>query len=149
MNLSELFNMQESFNENVSKNEVFQEHEMKYKKILALQIKIAEIASETNCYKYCKVNSNFDSTVLLNKYTDCLHFIISIGLDHGYRADEVIPKSTDLNLTTQFENLYIDINDFVVCSSMDHYITLIEDYICLGTALKFAEKEILSSARLS
>jgi hypothetical protein len=31
---------------------------------------------------------------------------------------------------------------------MDHYTTLLEDYMCLGFALKFDEKEILSAAKL-
>ncbi|MGE5628437.1 MAG: dUTP diphosphatase [Solirubrobacterales bacterium] len=143
MKLSELFNMQDSFNKNVLKNKANHEHEIKYEKILALQVKIAEMANETNCFKYCNLQKNYDKNVLIKKYVDCLHFIISLGLDNKFTPDEIEFKKSTLNLTSQFENLYIDINDFVVCSSYDHYITLIEDYLSLGSSFGFSEREIL------
>ena len=148
MKLSELFNMQDSFNRNVLKNEVIYEHEIRYEKILALQVKIAEIANETNCFKYCNLKNNYEKSSLMNKYVDCLHFIISIGLDNKFTPDEIEFKKSALNLTSQFENLYIDINDFVVCSSLDHYITLVEDYLSLGSSLNFSENEILDHCKI-
>lgn len=143
MKLSELFSMQDSFNKNVLKIVANHEHEIKYEKILALQVKIAEMANETNCFKYCNLQKSYDKNVLIKKYVDCLHFIISLGLDNEFTPDEIGVKTSTLNLTSQFENLYIDINDFVVSSSYDNYITLIEDFLSLGSTFGFSEDEIL------
>lgn len=143
MNLSELFRKQEIFNKNVMKNQRSHQGEFKYEKILALQVKIAQIANDTNCFKYCNLKTNIDKDLLLNKYMDCLYFIISIGLDNNYILKELQIKPLNINLTSQFETLYIDINDFVVCSSLDHYITLLEDYLSLGFSLNLSQKDIL------
>jgi len=144
MKLSELFRMQENFNCNVLEKDIIHDQDVKYEKILALQVKIAEIANETNCFKYCNSKNLSDKNILLKKYKDCLYFIISIGLDYKFKPGEIVCKFSTSSLTSQFENLYIDINDFVVCSSFDHYITLFEDFITLGNSLKFTEEEILN-----
>jgi len=144
MKLSELFKIQEKFNNNVLTNDFIDSHDMRYKKILALQVKVAEIANETKCFKNCKSNNFSDTKVLLKKYTDCLHIMISIGLDRNFIPGEIPTVISTSSLISQFENLYIDINDFVVCSSLDHYITLFEDFISLGNSLEFTEEEIIN-----
>jgi len=145
MKLSELFKMQEKFINNVSKIDTAHEQDVKYGKILALQVKIAEIANETKCFKRCKSKNNFNKDILLKKYTDCLYIMISIGFNNNFIPEEIFCKTSTFDLTAQFENLYIDINDFVVCSSLDHYITLFEDFISLGNSLNFDEIEIINS----
>ena len=113
----------------------------KTEKILALQVKIAELARETNCFKNCPPD-NCDRTSLLALYSDCLIHAFYTGFDYEYNPDEIKASSTASSLTSQFETLYVDINDFVVCSSLDNYTTLLEDFASLGTALEFTETEI-------
>ena len=144
MKLSELFKMQEKFVTNISKFDSTQEHDIKYGKILALQVKIAELANETNCFKRCKSKNILSKELLLKKYIDSLYMMISIGFHNNFMPEEITCKISTFDLTSQFENLYIDINDFVVCSSLDHYITLFEDFISLGNSLKLTEGEIIN-----
>jgi dimeric dUTPase (all-alpha-NTP-PPase superfamily) len=133
MNLSEPYEMQFANSDNFIQG--------KTEKILALQVKIAELAKETNCFKNCP-SVDCDRKALLAIYKDCLILTFYIGFDYQYRVDEIKEAAAASSLSSQFETLYVDINDFVVCSSLDHYTTLLEDFISLGTALKFTELEI-------
>ncbi len=73
---------------------------------------------------------------------DCLHFILSIGLDKNFVDINLEPKTVNSSLTEQFLNLYIDLNDFVICLSHDQYLTLFDDFISLGIALGFTDRDI-------
>jgi dimeric dUTPase (all-alpha-NTP-PPase superfamily) len=110
-------------------------------KILALQVKIAELAKATNCFKRNPAE-DCDKKILLPLYKDCLILAFYIGFDYKYRAEEITADPSASSLPSKFETLYVDINDFLVCSSYDHYATLLEDFAVLGTALEFTEKEI-------
>ena len=144
MKLSELFKMQEKFVANISKIDSIHEHDIKYGEILALQVRIAELANETNCFKHCKSKNVFSKEILLKKYIDSLYIMVSIGFHNNFMPEEITCKISTFDLTSQFENLYVDINDFVVCSSLDHYITLFEDFISLGNSLNLTEREIIN-----
>jgi len=110
-------------------------------KILALQVKIAELAKETNCFK-SSPDEGCDKKMLLPLFKACLILAFYIGFDYKYRAEEIKVNTVASSLPSKFETLYVDINDFLVCSSFDHYATLLEDFATLGTALEFTEKEI-------
>jgi len=133
MNLSEPYEMQ------FANSDIFIQG--KTEKILALQVKIAELVKATNCFKNCP-SVDCERKTLLAIYKDCLTLTFYIGFDYKYSLDEIKAAAEASNLSSQFETLYVDINDFVVCSSLDHYTTLLEDFIPLGTALKFTEMEI-------
>ncbi len=110
-------------------------------KILALQVKIAELAKETNCFKSSPVK-DCDKKMLLTLFKDCLILAFYIGFDYKYRAEEIKVSASASSLPSKFETLYVDINDFLVCSSFDHYTTLLEDFATLGAALEFTELEL-------
>jgi dimeric dUTPase (all-alpha-NTP-PPase superfamily) len=133
MNLSEPYEMQFANSDNFIQG--------KTEKILALQVKIAELAKETNCFKNCPT-FDCERKTLWAIYKDCLILTFYIGLDYEYRVDEIKEAAAASSLSSRFETLYVDINDFVVCSSLDHYTTLLEDFISLGTALNFTHMEI-------
>jgi len=117
----------------------------KTEKILALQVKIAEIAKETKCFNNLGAGRDIDRKTLLAHYSECFCLILCIGTDNGFKPDEVQLKPTASNLTTQFETLYVDINDFVVCSTLDNYVTLFEDFLSLSIVFGFSEEELIEA----
>ena len=133
MNLSETYEMQFANSDNFIQG--------KTEKILALQVKIAELAKETNCFKNCP-SVDCERKILLAIYKDCLILTFYIGFDYKYRVDEIKEAAAASAYHHSSRPCTCDINDFVVCSSLDHYTTLLEDFISLGTALKFTELEI-------
>lgn len=141
MRFDRLFSLQKDLN-----NHIEQAHNLTgpllSKKILALQVEIGELANETRCFKYWSNQGPSSKDIILEEYVDCLHFILSIGLDKGYENIDFISIQPETEIIQQFLNLFIDINDFITCNSKDHYITLFQDFISLGFSLNFSIEDI-------
>jgi dimeric dUTPase (all-alpha-NTP-PPase superfamily) len=142
MNLSKLFELQRKLDERIREQHNLQGVSLLSKKILALNVEIGELANETRCFKYWSDKRPSDKDVILEEYVDCLHFILTIGLEKDFSDVSIEVKSMDYSTTEAFQNLYIDVNDFVVCSTKDHYVTLFEDFLSLGINLDFTEQDI-------
>src|SRR3712207_7025026 len=51
---------------------------------------------------------------------------LSLGLEWNYCDIKLNCKNYNSELTEKFNNIYIDINDFIVCPSKDNYKTLLD-----------------------
>ena len=142
MDLTKLFKLQKNLNERIVNEHNLDESSLFPKKILSLHVELAELANETRCFKYWSKKSPAPKEKVLEEYVDCLHFILTIGLDKSYTDITLEIKPNDYSLTDQFLNLYIDINDLVISPSKDHYITLFEDFLSLGLSLGFPIEDI-------
>jgi dimeric dUTPase (all-alpha-NTP-PPase superfamily) len=76
---------------------------------------------------------------LLEEYVDCLHFILSIGLDYGYRkysGQNGFNYAKDKDLTTQFTRLLkFDLSKL-------NYPYFVSKFLALGEMLGFTREEI-------
>ena len=143
MNLDELFKLQMELDKRIVEQHALQNRSLVSEKILALQVEIGELANETRCFKYWSTKKPSDKNVILEEYVDCIHFILSIGLEFNFTDIAVDSVLLDTKLTDQFISIYIDLNDFMICSSKDHYSTLFEDFLSLGSSIGFSEEDIL------
>lgn len=181
MNLQKLFELQKQLDEHIEKIHPRQEGEDRLaKKILALQVELAECAQESRCFKYwshnqeprlkgykeikckwCNGSGDDGSGVcpdckcegyvykeynpLLEEYVDCLHFILSIGLElnipviYGTETkwDELTSDETDI--TQQFLLVFENVNKLV--HPID-WINLFEEFYILGKMLGFTWEQI-------
>lgn len=142
MNLNKLFQLQRNLDERIIAEHNLHKESLFSKKVLALQVEISELANETRCFKFWSNKGPSDKSTILEEYVDCLHFILSLGLEKNYVNLEPMMLDHDNDLTETFINIYIDINDFFVCSSKDNYKTLFEDFLCLGKNLGFTSEEV-------
>lgn len=142
MNLEKLFSMQKILDEHIRNQHNLQGQSLLTKKMLALQVELGELANETRCFKFWSNKKPSEKDIILEEYVDCLHFILTIGIEINFTDIKLEPRSLECSITDQFVNLFIDINDFIVCSSKDHYITLFEDFLTLGNSLNFSHDDI-------
>ncbi len=142
MNFSKLFKLQENLDNRILQQRGLDNKSLTSKKILALQVEIAELANETRCFKFWSDKGPSNKSIILEEYVDCLHFILTLGLEKQFNDIEVEIRDLQYDITAQFLNLYVDINDFIVSSSRDHYLTLFEDFLSLGKSLRFSIDEI-------
>ena len=145
MNIHILLNQEKELIKNIAIDDTLNDFTLFARKHLQLHIKMSDLANETKCYKYWV--GEIDSVNLENvfqKYISCFHQILFLGLDGDFEdLETVTAQSTDSCLSDQFLNLYIDINDSIMSSSEDHFATLVEDYLTLGSCLGFSEEQII------
>ena len=144
MNIQPLFKVQKKYNDSLPINDELTSHKLQVRKNLEFEIALGNLANETNCFNYLKTKAApINLTSIFNKYINCLSLALSLGIDHKYT--DLIAVSMNPNyycLSDQFLNLYIDINDLIASSSMDHYLTLFEDLLSLGLTIGFKEEQI-------
>jgi dimeric dUTPase (all-alpha-NTP-PPase superfamily) len=161
MNLRKLYEIQAELDKKiVEKHNLQGGEDLLPKKILALQVELGELANEARFFKFwskdqkprtkirCNVLTNYGSynetkNPLLEEYVDCLHFILSIGLELESDLEEVIdgvlfnPYYRE-NITEQFRSLFY----FTSHVLSGKYIKLFNAFYGLGKMLGFTWEEI-------
>lgn len=147
MNLEKMLQFQQELDKKIENKIHLQGKSLLVKKLLSFQVKVGELADETQCFKYWIDKPSFDRQAVLDKYLECTQFLLTIGLDKDFTQNEINIKNIEYDLIEQFSNLFIDINDFTVCSSKDNYISLLEDFLNLSLTLGITENEIQEGYR--
>ncbi|MEK6266598.1 MAG: dUTP diphosphatase [Clostridium sp.] len=142
MNLQKLFQMQSTLD-----NRILAEHNLEgmnllHKKILSLQVELGELANETRCFKFWSTKKPSSKDITLEEYVDCLHFILSIGLEKNFTDITLDDKQNTSELFQQFLDIYVNISDFIIYSSLDNYLTIFKNFLCLGENLGFSKEDV-------
>jgi len=143
MNLKTIYEFQKEHEDKLKSKVELQGKLLLSQKLLALQVKLGELANETQCFKFWLAKKSLINRNIIEKYVEVLYTIFSIGIEKGFDETEFSVKKVEYELTKHFLNLFVDLNDFLVSSSKDQYITLIEDVLSLSLALGFTEEDIL------
>ena len=142
MNLQKLFQMQNTLDKRIETEHNLEGVPLLQKKILALQVELGELANETRCFKFWSTKKPSSKDVILEEYVDCLHFILSIGIEKNFQDITLNIKPITSELSEQFLNLYINIADFIICSSIDNYLNIFQNFLSLGQNLGFSEEDV-------
>lgn len=158
MNLQKLFETQK-----VLRDRIGYEGEDRFEKlILALLVEIGECANEWRGFKFWSKNqrprtefihrdphgqcADVVTNPLLEEYVDGLHFVLEIGLEHGYDIDlrnqETFPEASKRKtITKQFTKLF-SIKWERDIGYQNNYMQGLELYIGLGEMLGFTWEQI-------
>ena len=146
MDLRNLFKVQAERNKNLKVLTNLDEYKLNARKLLALNVRVGNLANATKCFKYWEDSEVADSDYILEKYINALGCILTVGIFKGYTdIDSITAKSNDYCLSDQFLNLYVDINDLLIASSKDNYLTLFEDFLSIGNCLGLTEETIIDA----
>ncbi len=93
LNLTPLIGYQNELDERI----MLQHHETRLntqlKRILALVVEISELANESRSFKYWSLKGASEKDVLLEEFSDSIHFILSLGID--LKNHEIIVECDD------------------------------------------------------
>ncbi|WP_346234525.1 dUTP diphosphatase [Lysinibacillus telephonicus] len=190
MNLQKLFEAQQVLDEHIMNEHPVQENESRLaKKILALQVELGECANEwrgfkfwskdqeprtafeeicecPHCDGFCSNNDDHPRNYVLEEYVDCLHFILSIGLEEftftEFGETNTLPVRLELtkqfqsikyrNISTQFLYLFNSIgyltdsileNEMTMPSeAFGYYVETVRMFVGLGEMLGFTLDQI-------
>ncbi|MDN4072659.1 dUTP diphosphatase [Fictibacillus terranigra] len=142
MGFKELFEMQNQLNERIVQEHALHNEDLYDKRLLALLVELGELANETRCFKYWSVKPPSSDSVILEEYVDGLHFVLSVGLDHGLQ--DAIKEGTVVSedLTSQFLCLYRTISELQCKKDTQLFSRLFSEYLGLGHLLGFTEETI-------
>lgn len=140
MNLSLLFEKQRKLDEHIIIEKGLEGKDLLPEKILSLQVELGELANELpEVFKFWSNKKN-DYNKALVEYCDCLHFILSIGLELGMDeiADELDLKKFDFltsnTILSCFIGLSYDIADFYYQRENDDMVPYLYEHILLEFA---------------
>ena len=164
MNLSNLFKIQKQLDDRIIKEKGLEGQDLLDKKILALQVELGELANEWRGFKFWSENQeprtkrykfedkfHPNENPLLEEYVDCLHFILSIGLELGYQYISTYRMNVSEDAITEFNLLMANVSGMWLSSTTKHGVKfrINEDYrkifsifISLGELLGFTWKQI-------
>ncbi|WP_297988245.1 dUTP diphosphatase [uncultured Anoxybacillus sp.] len=175
MNLVKLFEMQRQLDAHIEKEHPRQEGEDRLaKKILALQVELGELANENRCFKYWsndqkpRTNHRFSHMDTgrhehgswsvpvykdgqLEEYVDCLHFILSIGLELGMPHQLLLGNAQENEtLDDDFIALYGEVHTLYLAYKCQlnkkvvrgYYESVFEHFLTLGERLGYTWEQI-------
>ncbi|MFJ5717269.1 dUTP diphosphatase [Neobacillus sp. NPDC093127] len=144
MQLEKLFEMQKALDRHIEEKHGLLKEDLFNRKVLALLVEIGELANETRCFKFWSVKPSSAKEVILEEFVDGVHFILSLGIECGFDAEQMelkIPAST-LNVTDQFLHVYEFVNIFKKAKDLTSYIELFAAYLKLAEQLGLTQGEI-------
>jgi dimeric dUTPase (all-alpha-NTP-PPase superfamily) len=163
VNLEKLFSLQRELDNRIIKEKDLEGQDLLPNKILALQVELGELANEWRGFKFWSENQNprtekvkhvweegkhgpyfVTTNPLLEEYVDCLHFILSIGLEEK-SISRVQSHFTPLkfnNVTFQFLNIFQYTSEFLIERKQTRYELMFASFIGLGEMLGFTWEQI-------
>ncbi|KYG28158.1 dUTP diphosphatase [Alkalihalobacillus trypoxylicola] len=157
--LSNLFDLQRKLDQRIIDDKKLHDEDLLPKKILALQVELGELANEWRGFKFWSENQEPNTNALsiagnkakkynplLEEYVDCLHFILSIGLELRLTQFEYLSPE-GLDITECFIELMSDAweiqNDWKN-NRVDEevYSRIVIQFLYLGKKLGFTEEHV-------
>ncbi|SCY39473.1 dUTP diphosphatase [Alkaliphilus peptidifermentans] len=145
MNIEKLFQIQKELDMKILKEHQLEGKDLVPRKILALLVELGELANETRCFKYWSLKSPAEKKVILEEYVDCLHFILSIGLEKGFLYLSFEEINAPETVTGQFMEVFANITALQFNQREENYTKLWKSFVKLGVGLGFDYKEIEES----
>lgn len=159
MNLDKLMTIQAELDKHIEVKKGLQGQGLLDKKILALQVELGELANEWRGFKfwssdqrprgynlYTEGNGVEQKNPLLEEYVDCLHFILSIGLEMKLTNTDISKRKrlSNRNITRIFSDLMLAAGTLIYpeADKPNNYGSLLHGFIYLGEKLGFTTKQI-------
>lgn len=143
MNLEKLLKMQKAFDDRIIDKHELDGQDLFSNKILALKVELGELANEWQGFKHWKEDPQ-PKPDMLEEFVDCLHFILSIGLELEFSVtDHYIHNSFEtVSIVDHFDMIYDQISTVKLHQTIDSYQTLLEFFLGLGERLGFTPEMI-------
>ncbi|MGQ4668614.1 dUTP diphosphatase [Metabacillus halosaccharovorans] len=143
MNLEKLLEMQKVLDDRIIEDHELDGQDLFSNKILALKVELGELANEWQGFKHWKEDPQ-PKPGMLEEFVDCLHFILSIGLELEFNVtDHYIHSSFEMmDLIDHFDMIFDQISTVKLHQTIDSYQNLIEFFLGLGERLGFTSQMI-------
>ncbi|WP_404453460.1 dUTP diphosphatase [Virgibacillus necropolis] len=145
MDWEKLFSMQKQLDSHIEEKNDVDKNQLFESKYLALLVEIGELANETRCFKFWSAKAPSDKDTILEEYVDCLHFIMSLGIEKSYLYESNSDYSSNVSATDQFNKLFSQCVLFHEKANRTNYLNMFHHFLVLGNALGFDEQAIIGA----
>ncbi len=143
--INELYEIQQQLNDRIVKEHNLEDRDLSNDRFMAFLVELGEFANETRCFKYWSLKKPSDKAVILEEFSDVIHFLLTIGLDLQQPFLSFYDDDSNLDLTALFLSVYSDANTIRITKSRFVYIRLYNTLMQIGKKLGFSEKDIYDS----
>ncbi|WP_163526641.1 dUTP diphosphatase [Halobacillus ihumii] len=162
MNWQLIFKNQQKLDANIEENHPRKEGEDRLlKKVVALQVELAEMAQEHKCFKFWKVDQRPNTKVLvhptmndedkqyknplLEEFIDVVHFVASVGLELGIKEIEIV-QVNDKTVLEFFRDIFNSASQLGYGKDkFNMFQTVISHVTALGAKLGFTSDQIMEA----
>lgn len=145
INLTPLIVYQNELDERI----MLQHHETRIntqlKRVLALVVEISELANETRSFKYWSLKGPSEKDVLLEEFSDSIHFILSLGIDLGKNSLIVECDDMDYDLSRLFLEWTEASTRLIYQFDELNYMTCANYCAKVAHTLNFSEDEVIET----
>ncbi|QUH25297.1 dUTP diphosphatase [Serpentinicella alkaliphila] len=145
MELHQLFYIQSQLDKKIAANHNLYKQDLTSSKILALLVELGELANETRCFKFWSLKGPSEKEKIIEEYVDCLHFILSIGLDNGFVFTNIEVTPKEGNLVDHFQSVFSKTIQIKEDLTDEKYLALFTDFLSLSHSLGFSYEDIFKS----
>lgn len=142
MDIQRLFNIQKELDQRIVENHNLHGRNLIPDKVLALEVELGELANETRCFKFWSFKDSSPQNVVLEEYVDCLHFILSIGLEKKFEQVSFVIKDHPRTVVQQFQEVFERSAIFNKSMTKENYLHLFNSFLTLGKKLGFSWTEV-------
>ncbi|PAV30423.1 dUTPase [Virgibacillus profundi] len=142
MNWDKLFSMQEQLDKYIESNHNMKDIDVFQEKYLALLVELGELANETRCFKFWSKKPRNEKSIILEEYVDGIHFILSLGIEKGYKYEAQPIEAVRLTETEQFNLVFEACTSFKQNPTKINYDKMFKKFLQLGDLLGFSESDI-------
>lgn len=143
--INELYTIQEDLNNRIVKEHNLDNDKLVGDRYMALLVELGELANETRCFKYWSIKPPSAKDVIIEEFSDVLHFLLTIGIELDKPKLSFYDKNNDKSLTELFLSLFSDINVIRMLQSKFVYIRAYNTLMLIGQELGFSEKDVYES----
>src|SRR4051794_21413839 len=119
--------MQAELDSYIIDNHDLKERNVFNEKYLAFLVELGELANETRCFKYWSTKKPSEKETILAEYVDGIHFLLSIGLEKGYRYHVTENVEREIDKTNQFNSVYTAAAIFKQNPTSELYMNLFQE----------------------
>lgn len=171
MNLTPLFEVQRKLDDKIIEEKGLEGQDLLPEKVLALLVELGELANEWRGFKFWSKNRKANTqefrllqvfeddhgpsfetiNPLLEEYVDCLHFILSIGIECEIKQFEPWSHTDTTDTTHQFIAVYRTVETIALMvqinfeDKQDAYEALFAHFMTLGEMLGFTWDQVESA----
>lgn len=143
--INELYDIQQELNQRILDEHNLNESDLVDDRFLAFFVELGELANETRTFKYWSLKPASADDVILEEYSDGIHFLLTIGLGLDRPHLEFYMQETDQSLTELFLSVYNDANIVRSLGSKFVYVRMYNTFMLIAKKLGFSEQDVYDS----